>query len=251
MGTRLVAVCVDANDPAALARFWCGALGWVVTEVDGDDVAIGPDGDTGEEGAVPLHFLAVPESKTGKNRLHIDLASMSDEDQAATVERLVDLGASTAGWVTGDVGQGEAPWVVLADPEGNELCVLDPRDVYRDVGRMASIVVGCANPADLADFWTIAAGWDVIRREPQGAWVSLRAPNRRGPYIDLIRVPDQKTVKNRLHLDVAPFPDDDHASEVARLRALGARPTDVGQGAVTWVVLADPEGNELCVLTPR
>lgn len=251
MGTRLVALCVDANDPAALARFWCEALGWVVTEVEDGDVAIGPEGATGEEGAVPLHFLAVPEPKTGKNRLHVDLASASDEDQAALVERLVDLGAKPV-----DVGQGEAPWVVLADPEGNELCVLDPRDVYRDVGRMASIVVGCHDPAALADFWTVAAGWDVIRREPQGAWVSLRAPNRRGPYIDLIRGPDEKVLKNRLHLDVAPFPGDDHASEVARLRALGASTAgwvtgDVGQGAVSWVVLADPEGNELCVLTPR
>jgi hypothetical protein len=69
--------------------------------------------------------------------------------------------------------------------------------------------------------------------------------------MEFLQVGDPKRVKNRLHLDVAPFAGDDHAAEVARLRALGATPADVGQGEVTWVVLADPEGNEFCVLTPR
>jgi hypothetical protein len=64
-------------------------------------------------------------------------------------------------------------------------------------------------------------------------------------------VDEPKRVKNRLHLDVAPSPGEDHAAEVARLRALGATPVDVGQRGVAWVVLADPEGNEFCVLTPR
>jgi hypothetical protein len=69
--------------------------------------------------------------------------------------------------------------------------------------------------------------------------------------VEFLRVGDPKRVKNRLHLDVAPFAGDDQAAEVARLRALGATPADVGQGEVTWVVLADPEGNEFCVLSPR
>jgi hypothetical protein len=60
-----------------------------------------------------------------------------------------------------------------------------------------------------------------------------------------------KAVKNRIHLDLAPYPSDDQAAEVARLLALGAAPADVGQGDVPWTVLADPEGNEFCVLTPR
>ena len=65
-------------------------------------------------------------------------------------------------------------------------------------------------------------------------------------------MPDAKTAKNRVHLDVAPFAQDDHAAEVARLRELGAEPIDIGQPAdVTWTVLADPQRNELCVLRPR
>jgi Glyoxalase-like domain len=64
-------------------------------------------------------------------------------------------------------------------------------------------------------------------------------------------LPDPKVGKNRVHIDVVPYPDDDHTAEVDRLQALGATPADIGQGDVRWVVLADPEGNELCVLTPR
>jgi ABC-type glycerol-3-phosphate transport system substrate-binding protein len=81
--------------------------------------------------------------------------------------------------------------------------------------------------------------------------VSLRSPRDAGPYLTLLRVPDAKTVKNRIHLDVAPEPGEDHAAAVTALLAAGAVPTDVGQGNVGWTVLADPEGGEFCVLSPR
>jgi hypothetical protein len=72
------------------------------------------------------------------------------------------------------------------------------------------------------------------------------------PYVEFVKAPGPKTVKNRIHLDVAPEKGDDQTAEVARLEALGARRADVGQGPeVTWVVLADPEGQEFCVLSPR
>jgi hypothetical protein len=79
----------------------------------------------------------------------------------------------------------------------------------------------------------------------------LRSTKGVGPYLEFLRTPDVKTVKNRVHLDLRPYPGDDQAAEVARLRALGATDIDVGQGDVSWTVLADPEGNEFCVLTPR
>jgi Glyoxalase-like domain len=88
----------------------------------------------------------------------------------------------------------------------------------------------------------------VLGRDDQGAWLR---DNRGGPYLDLHRVSEPKTAKLRVHLDVAPFPDDDHGAEVARLRAIGAEPIDIGQGEVRWIVLTDLEGNEFCVLTPR
>jgi hypothetical protein len=189
-------------------------------------------------------FVPVADPKVGKNRVHLDLRSATADDQAAQVARFTGLGARPA-----DIDQGNVPWVVLADPERNEFCVLDPRDHYAATGPVAAIVVDAADPPAIAGFWSEAAGWPVAA-SGDGS-VSLRAASGTGPFVEFLRVGDPKRVKNRLHLDVAPFAGDDQAAEVARLRALGATPADVGQGEVTWVVLADPEGNEFCVLSPR
>jgi hypothetical protein len=194
--------------------------------------------------ALPLVFVPVPERKSGKNRVHLDLASTSADDQAGIVRRLLDLGATRA-----DIGQGEVPWEVLADPEGNEFCVLDPRPAYRGTGPVGAVVIDCTDPARLCEFWARAAGWRVQRSED--GLISLRSPSGAGPYLELLRTTGRKTVKNRIHPDVAPFPGGDTAAEAARLRAAGATPADIGQGEVSWVVLADPEGNEFCVLSPR
>jgi predicted enzyme related to lactoylglutathione lyase len=242
MPTRFQHLVIDARDPAALARWWADALGWAVTAEEPDEVVVEPPGADG----LPLVFVPVPEPKTGKNRIHLDLRSASAEDQAAQVDRLTGLGARPA-----DIGQGSAvPWVVLADPEGNELCVLDPREQYAATGPVAAVVVDAADPQGLARFWSEAAGWPVVRSGD--GFASLRPDPPRGPFIEFVKVDEPKRVKDRLHLDVAPYAGDDQAAEVARLRALGASPADVGQGPeVTWVVLADPEGNEFCVLSPR
>jgi hypothetical protein len=106
---------VDARDPVALGRWWCEALGWVVVNDDPGEYEIRPAPDR-----LPgLLFAQVPEGKIVKNRLHLDFRP---EDRDAEVARLLDLGATHA-----DVGQGEQSWVVLADPEGNEFCVLSAR----------------------------------------------------------------------------------------------------------------------------
>ena len=82
--------------------------------------------------------------------------------------------------------------------------------------------------------------------------MGLRSPAGAGPYLEFLRVPGQKTVKNRVHPDVASYLGEDPVAEVARLRGAGATLADVGQGdKVSWTVLADPEGNEFCVLSPR
>ncbi|MDN4172790.1 VOC family protein [Nocardioides sp. SOB77] len=129
MTSRLTETVVDCHDPVRLADFWCAALGWVVvgTEDDGS-VEIGPErvpdvqrlADVRAGAVVPTLLLQpVPEGKTAKNRLHLDLSPV-DCSQADEVERLLGLGATRA-----DVGQDPSvSWVVLADPEGNELCVL-------------------------------------------------------------------------------------------------------------------------------
>jgi predicted enzyme related to lactoylglutathione lyase len=251
VATRLVHLVIDAADPPGLARFWSAALGWEVGAEEPGEVVVWPRGyDYPDPRALPLVFVPVPEPKAGKNRGHIDLASTSVAHQAAQVDRLLGLGATRA-----DIGQGEVPWVVLADPEGNEFCVLDPRPGYAGTGPVAAVVADCADPVSLARFWSEAAGWIVHERGE--AFASLRSPFGVGPYLELLRVPGVKAVKavkavkNRIHLDVRPYPGGDQRAEVERLREHGARPADVGQGEVPWVVLSDPEGSEFCVLTPR
>lgn len=118
MSLRIQCLCVDTDDPARLAVFWQSALGWRRTFEQDDEVVLEPPEGSREDGIVPdLLFRRVPEPKAVKNRLHLDLRP---EDQAAEVARLEKLGARRA-----DVGQGaEATWVVMADPDGNEFCVL-------------------------------------------------------------------------------------------------------------------------------
>jgi len=162
------------------------------------------------------------------------------------VARLRELGARPA-----DIGQGDVPWAVLADPEGNELCVLDPRPGYRDTGPVAAVVIDTPDPGALASFWELAAGWVRDDSASDNHKVALRSPHGVGPYLELLRVPDEKTVKNRIHLDVAPRPGEDEAAAVSQLLRPGAAPADVGQRGGSWTVLADPHGNEFCVLRPR
>jgi hypothetical protein len=121
---RVQAVIVNCLDPGALAEFWAAALGWRVTIRGDPEWGIEPPEGSREDCVVPdMLFLRVPEPKQGLNRLHLDLRP--DADQAAEVARLEALGATRA-----DVGQnidgGDVSWVVMADPEGNEFCVLAP-----------------------------------------------------------------------------------------------------------------------------
>jgi Glyoxalase-like domain len=245
MATRLVHMVIDAHDTSRLAKFWAAALGWQVDLDEPDEAGVWPAGfDYPGPSALPLVFVPVPEPKTRKNRVHLDLATESTAHQQQLVTRLRDLGASPA-----DIGQGDVPWVVLADPEGNEFCVLDPRPVYRDTGPVAAVVVDSANPAGLASFWALAGGW-TLRGEQHGV-ARLRAPQGVGPYLEFVPSSDAKKVKNRVHLDVAPHRDEDHAAATQVLLQACATPADVGQGNVSWAVLADPEGNEFCVLSSR
>ena len=120
MTLRVQCLCFDSRDPKRIAEFWAAVLGWRRTHDDPDEVVLEPPAGTPEDGVVPdILFARVPEEKTVKNRLHLDLRP---DDQAAEVERLEKLGARRV-----SVGQGDdVSWVVLADPDGNEFCVLRP-----------------------------------------------------------------------------------------------------------------------------
>ena len=108
------------------------------------------------------------------------------------------------------------------------------------------MVVDAADPVALGRWWARALGWVVVNDDPEE--FEIRASPEQTPSLAFVRVTDPRTVKNRWHPDFVPGDQD---AEVARLLELGARRADVGQGEQSWVVLADPEGNEFCVLSAR
>ena len=112
--------------------------------------------------------------------------------------------------------------------------------------RWEEVVVDCQDSSALGHWWAEALGWEIIDESEEG--LEIRNPDGSGPTLYFGNVPEPKTVKDRLHLDFVP---DDQAAEVERLIAMGARHVDIGQGDAPWVVLADPEGNEFCVLSAR
>jgi catechol 2,3-dioxygenase-like lactoylglutathione lyase family enzyme len=240
MTCRLVALCVDANQPLPLARFWSGVLGW---EIDADadgGIALVPSDDTGFR----IRFRPTEESKSGQNHLHLDLTSTSREIQEQTVARALGLGARHL-----DIGQRpDEPHVVLADPEGNEFCVIEPGNNFLADCGFIGAVAGDGSP-EVGYFWSEALGWPLVWDQDQET--AIRAPHG-GPKFAWGGPPLlPKTGKSRLHFDLAPPPGGDQEAEVDRLVSLGARRIDIGQGAVSWTVLADPDGREFCVLTPR
>lgn len=240
MSTRLACVVFDAAQPRSVARFWAELLGWEVTmdrPAEVDVAAPDPDGLD-----VSLAFLSSHHPKAAKNRIHLDLASRSLDHQRVQVDRALSLGARRV-----DIGQGSVPWSVLADPEGNEFCVLEPREHYVDTGAVAAIVVDTRDPLRLAEFWSTAAGWPVTHDTAH--YAGIRSATGQGPWLEFLRTPAMHPDRGRLHLDLIAFPSDDPAEEAARLRAAGAVPiSSVPQDNDPVVVLADPETNEFCLL---
>jgi hypothetical protein len=113
--------------------------------------------------------------------------------------------------------------------------------------KLAVIVIDAIRPRVVADFWCAVLGWHVV--EEDSGIISIAPQDKTWPAIDVVAVPEGKTVKNRLHFDLRAN-GVSTAEELERLLALGAQRTDVGQGPdVSWVVLGDPEGNEFCLLS--
>jgi predicted enzyme related to lactoylglutathione lyase len=225
-------------DPADLARFWAGVLGWEMADDAEGGVALLPSDHTGFQ----IRFLPTQEQKTGLNPMHFHLTSTSLEDQQQTVARSLGLGARHI-----DVGQRpEEGHVVLADPEGNEFCVIEPGNNFlADCGFFAELA--CEGSQQVGYFWSTALDWPLVWDQDQET--AIRSPHG-GPKASWGGPPLMpKTGKNRMHFDLVPPVDGDQQTEVDRLISLGATRVDVGRGELSWVVLADPDGNEFCVLT--
>jgi catechol 2,3-dioxygenase-like lactoylglutathione lyase family enzyme len=240
MTSQLVALSFDANDPLGLARFWSGVLGRELTDDPADGVTLLPCDDAGFR----IRFRPTDRHKSGPNQVHLHLTSTSDEDQQSTVARALGLGGRHL-----DIGQRpEEGHVVLADPEGNEFCVIEPGNNFlADCGFVGELA--CDGSQEVGYFWSEALGWPLVWDQDQETAIQSPAGGTKISWGGPPLLP--RTGKDRLHLDVAPPADGDQQAEVDRLVSLGATRIDIGQGEVGWVVMADPDGHEFCVLTPR
>jgi predicted enzyme related to lactoylglutathione lyase len=240
MTGELFAVGCDAMEPKELARFWAGMLGWETADDPGDGVALLPGDDTGFR----LRFLPTREPKTGQNRMHFDLTSTSPEDQQRTVARALELGGRHI-----DIGQRpEEGHVVLADPEGNEFCVIGPGNAFlADCGFVGALA--CDGSQAVGYFWSEALGWPLVWDQDEET--AIRSPHG-GPKITWGGPPLMpRTGRDRLRLDLAVPADGDARAEVDRLLSLGATRIGTGRGESGRVTLADPDGNEFSVWTTR
>ncbi|MEO6999772.1 MAG: VOC family protein [Terracoccus sp.] len=238
MTSHLVALSIDAIDPVRLARFWSGVLGWDGGKADHDVPLLQPNDATG----FPIRFLPRDEQKRGPNQMHFDLTSTSMEGQQETVSRVIRLGGRHI-----DVGQRpEEGHVVLADPDGNEFCVLEPGNQFlADCGFLGALA--CDGTQQVGYFWSEALGWPLVWDQDQET--AIRSPHG-GPKISWGGPPlNPRLGKNRLSFDLAPASDADQEAEVERLLSIGATRLDADQRDGTRVALADPDGNEFCLLT--
>jgi len=234
---RLENLVVDALDPQRLGRFWQAALdGEPLTDEPGifeTRVAFG-DGPF-----LDLCFQPVPDPPSAPPRLHLDLRG--GDRQAEVVERLLELGARHL-----DIGQGAVPWVVLADPEGNPVCVMEPRAAYAGTGPVAALPLDSADPDRDVALWTWLTGWTEVEGV---APHSLRHPSRRGPLLELVpEVAVKGQAKNRLHLDLRLEAGEDPDEVAAGIAERGGRPLETDWGELPWRSYTDASGNEFCVL---
>ena len=236
VASMLAAVVVEAADPARLADYWAALLEYPSVQFAGAAYSLELADD------VTLSFLPSGAGKQGKNSLHLDLASTSVAHQSARVER-----ACLAGGTRIDIGQGSVPWVVVADPEGNEFCVLEPRDEYREVGAVAAVVIDAVNPVALCEFWSEALSLPITRRHAE--YASLKRPS--GFWLEFVRNTDSRLDRKRFHLRLAANESrSDGEAEQPGVRAATVAGWPDHVCRTHWkdtVALLDPESNEFCL----
>jgi hypothetical protein len=219
-------LCLDAADAHRLARFWGTVLG--------RETELHDDGDAALRGATPEETIwvnAVPEPKTIKHRVHVDV-------EVASLEPLLDAGATVV--LPAEVSGHR--WTVLADPDGGELCAFvregQPADPPARLYELAVDTVDAASAHAQAEWWAEVWGGRVVDDGRGYSWLEA-VPGLPFASVDFVPVPEPKTVKNRVHWDLT---CDDVPALVARGATVLAEPTD----RTPWHVLADPEGNEVC-----
>lgn len=227
----MLTVSFDAHDPAGMARFWSALLGRVALE-ETDGWRVPP-----QDGQVGLRFVESATKKTGPNRMHLHLTSVSPAEQRHTVATALGLGAQHL-----DIGQRpEEGHIVLADPGGNEFCVIEPGNSFlAGCGFLGE--VACDGTRALGVFWSEALGWPMVWDQDQETAIQSPLGGTKvawgGPPVA------PKVGRNRQRFDLM-LSSGVPAGEVDRLVSLGA--TRLGSGEAGSIELADPDGNEFSV----
>lgn len=211
-------LCIDAVDAAAMGRFWAGVLRL--------DLQVDDDGDAKLVGPTPRHTVwvnTVPEPVTVKQRMHLDVRADSIDDVVALGGVVVDA-------------ESFEHWTVMKDVEGGELCVFGTRP-GKAAGLM-EIVVDTADPARICAWWAEVLGTEAKDHEDGYAYLDA-VPGAPFESLVFVPVPEPKTVKNRIHIDVT-------TPDVQLLVDAGARVLRAQDDEISWHVLADPDGNEFC-----
>lgn len=220
-------LCIDTGGGEALGRFWAAALG-LQFEPDGEAGVLRGDADEQR-----VWMNVVPEPKTAKHRVHLDV-------HCATVSDLVELGAR----VLEPADEYDRRWTVLADPEGGEFCGFERSADALPAYRLYELGIDCVEPRELAVWWGEVLGAKAGEDADEG-WSWLEdIPGAPFEGMTFASVPEPKTVKNRVHWDVTTDAVDGLVNSGATL----LRPAD---DEMSWHVLADPEGNEFCAFLPR
>ena len=234
MSITLYALSIDAKDPAGLARFWGSLLRW--EQADGNELL--PDDKT----PFRLRFLPSPVENDPPSHIHFHLTSERPEQQDETVSRALELGGRHI-----DIGQRpEEKHIVLADPEGNEFCVIEAGNNF-----LANTAyfgeVATDGTQEVGYFWSKALDWPLVW--DQDGETAIQAPSG-GPKVAWGGPPvNPKPPKNPMHLDLTVPADGDVDAEVERLIGLGATRLASGQEGADAIPMADPDGNEFCILT--
>jgi Glyoxalase-like domain len=216
-------LCIDTTGGPELGRFWAAALG-LRCETDDDASVL-----HGESVEQRIWMNVVPEPKTVKHRVHLDI-------HTATVDDLVAQGAT----VLEPAAEFDRRWTVLADPEGGEFCAFERQPDDLPPYRLYEIAVDAVAAREIATWWCDVFAAEL--REGDGWWSVEKIAGAPFEAMTFSPVPEPKTVKNRIHWDVTVSSPDDVVNVGARLLR---EPDDV----INWHVFADPEGNEFCAFT--
>jgi hypothetical protein len=215
-----LSLCIDAADVSAVQGFWARALGYEPKPLE-DGGAVLRGSEPGEE----LWVNLVPEPKTVKHRVHLDVRAESLEPFAG-LEQLS--------------GTGEFPWTVFADPEGGEFCVF----TYDEppAKKLKDLEIDSVDHVAISQWWADLMGGELTHREDGYSHID-DVPGSPFESFDFVPVPEPKTVKNRVHWDVALV----GGASVDDVVAAGATILLPPDDSRAWTVMADPEGNEFCL----